>query len=227
MWNAAAGFAMAHIMFASFLISLASAVIFLALSVSDSNVDKMKRDREMAERFYDFLICLLPVLGSSGTVSKAFLKAAGDYRKMHGGDSLYKWISGITGRFDINTSTEKILNELAGKIDIEDAYIFARSIAVCEETGGNIKEITVRTINILAGKMRMEKKINVLLSGKRLEQRIITAAPFALLVVLYATTGSYLEPLYTTVTGRIVMGLAGLLFICEWILCKKVMAIEV
>lgn len=227
MLNALIGFVLAYIMFASFGIAVLTAMIFFVVSLFNTDIDKTKRDREMSERFYDFLICLQPVLGSAGTISNAFTKAAQDYRNMHGSDQIYGWIFSITGKFGINKPTEKILYELAQKIDIEDAYIFARSIAICEETGGNIKEITTRTINILAGKMRIEKKINVLLAGKKLEQKIITAAPFALLLLLYITTKSYLEPLYTTVAGRIVMIIAGILFICEGLLCKKVMDIEV
>jgi tight adherence protein B len=208
-------------------VSFAIGAVFLLIPALNSKVGGRAAKKETAEAFLDFLICLMPVLEASRTFPDAFKKAVLDYERIHGKNHFHGIAASTSMKFDINISSRDAMREFAAKADIEDAYIFAQSIAVCEETGGDIKRVTGRTIRILTGKMRTEQKIGVLFAGKIVERKIVTAAPFILMVVLRLTGESYLEPLYSTTMGRVVMTFAGILLAAEWYLGGKVMEIEV
>lgn len=221
------GFTAGQVMYGCIPVSFAIGVLFLLIPALNGKAAERALKKETAEQFLDFLICLMPVLEASRTFPGAFKKAVEDYERMHGKNRLCGIAAAVSMKFGINMSTREAMREFAAKLDIEDARIFAQSIAVCEETGGDIKSVTGRAVRILAGKMRTEQKISVLFAGKIVERKIVTAAPLLLLVILRLTGGSYLEPLYITGIGRVVMTIAGILLAAEWYLGGKVMEIEV
>lgn len=60
--------------------------------------------------------------------------------------------------------------------------------------------------------MRIKNEIDILISEKKLEQKIMSAMPFLMILFLKMTSGSFLSPLYTTVIGRVVMSSLLLIF---------------
>lgn len=221
------GFASVYLMYRSIAVSVIGAVVFTAFSLMDKKTIKTERDIIITNRFLDFLICLEPLLKSSHTFSHSFTEAVSDYVKIHGKDLIYVLLQNAAREFGMNSSTSVVLKKMAVGMDIEDAYLFAGSISACEETGGNIVEVTKKTSDLLSGKIYIKRDINVIVSGKKFEQKIISAMPFLLLLIFSLSSHSYLEPMYETTAGRLAMSAAGFLFLAEWYLSKKITEIRV
>ena len=71
--------------------------------------------------------------------------------------------------------------------------------------GGDLEKIIARTSTILTDKMNIEREIRALTAQKKLEGRIIALMPLAMLLSLNIVSQTYISPLYTTLTGRLVM----------------------
>jgi len=221
------GFAMGYLLYRSVPLSIPVAILFLAYSIIGKDTTVKKKKRMMSGKLREFLICLEPHLGTSGTFPKAFEGAVKDYERMYGKDELYGSLSVCNTGFSLNESTGEVLVSMARRIDIEDAYLFAESIDICEDTGGNLMEITKHTIGMISEKIRLEKDIETVLASCRLEQLLISVIPAAILVLLSVGADSYLSPLYVTTGGRIAMTAAGFIFCISWIAGNKITRIEV
>lgn len=221
------GFGSAYLLYKNIWVSLGFAMVFAVYGFFNKKRYEKDRQRKMQMCFLDFLICLEPLLGMSGTFAGTFAEAVDDYRRFHGEDELCKFLDSAVNDFRINTSTSNVLSKLAFGINLEDSDAFARSMAICEKTGGNPLEITGKTTELLVGRARILRDIHTSLSGRMFEQKVITLMPFMLLGILSSAAGSYLEPMYTTAAGRIVMSAAGFLFVLQWVIGKKIIDIEV
>jgi tight adherence protein B len=216
------GFIAAYLLYDNLWLSIAGSLVFALYGIINKHEYIKAAKRRIRACFLDFLICLEPLLKTCGTFSGAFTEAVADYGRFHGKDDISRILGSAANEFMINKPTGEILWRLASKLDIDDARLFAGSMAICESTGGDAVEIIERTTELLVGNTRLICDINTSLSGKLFEQKVITAMPFILLGMFRAVSSSYLEPLYTTAYGRIIMTAAGTLFLAQWSLGKKI-----
>ncbi|MEI3518465.1 MAG: hypothetical protein V8R14_03230 [Clostridia bacterium] len=72
--------------------------------------------------------------------------------------------------------------------------------------GGNLEKIIGHTTEILTDKMNIDREIRTITSQKKVEEgRLISAMPLIMLLMLNIFSFSYIEPLYTTLLGKILM----------------------
>lgn len=107
----------------------------------------------------------------------------------------------------------RLLKDFAGRSHCEDIENFVQVYSACIITGGDLEKVLKNTIEILMDKITIDKEIRTLTSQKRFEGNIITAMPLIVIMFLNVFSPDYLEPLYVTVPGRLIMtgALAGLL----------------
>ena len=221
------GFFSVYMLYKNIWLSMVGMIIFIIYGVMDKRSRKEERSKKIQAKFLDFLMCLEPLLKTSGTFCMAFSEAVSDYKRFHGADELSLYLDAAVKDFMINISTSDVLIGMAKKLNLEDAYSFAGSMVVCELTGGNAVEVTERTTELLVGKIRIMGDINTILTGKVFEQKIITLMPFALLGLFSVSAKSYLEPLYNSAVGKTVMTIAGALFLIQWFIGEKITSIKV
>jgi tight adherence protein B len=75
--------------------------------------------------------------------------------------------------------------------------------------------------------MNLNEEIKTIVSQKKQEQKIMTVLPLGIIIVLRFMAADYMEPLYTTVGGRIAMTAAAIVIVCANYISKKIMSIEV
>lgn len=108
----------------------------------------------------------------------------------------------------IKNSREKeevLLREIAIRSKLEEMKIFVDVFSICRETGGDMEKAISRTVSILLDKMRIEREMMVMMVQKKLESKIISFMPLGVMLFLKLTSSDYIEPLYTTISGRIIM----------------------
>jgi tight adherence protein B len=93
--------------------------------------------------------------------------------------------------------------------------------------GGNLVEIVKNTTNILGDKMEIKNEIDVLLAQRRFEKKVLNAMPIALVFILSMTAKDYIEPVFTTLLGKIVMSIAIGLIAISWFISERIMDIDI
>lgn len=121
----------------------------------------------------------------------------------------------------------RLLKDFAERSHCSDIENFVQVYSACLVTGGDMDRVLKSTIEILMDKITIEREIRTLTSQKRFEGNIITAMPVIVIMFLNVFSPEYLEPLYVTVPGRLIMtgALAGL--VAAHYMTGKITRIEV
>jgi tight adherence protein B len=83
------------------------------------------------------------------------------------------------------------------------------------------------TTNILGDKMEIKNEIDVLLAQRKFEKNVLNVMPIALIIVLSVTAGDYIDPVFTTVLGKLVMAASIGLIALSWFISGKIMDINI
>lgn len=103
---------------------------------------------------------------------------------------------------------EVLLRDFAKRAKIKEISSFVEVYSICRETGGDMEKAIIKTNRLLIEKLSIEKEMKVLSAQKKFEGKLISLMPVIILVFLRVTSSSYIEPLYTTLAGRIIITLS-------------------
>ena len=108
----------------------------------------------------------------------------------------------------MNQTLEGLLEDFAEREGLEDAVSFAEVFREGKRSGGNLVQIMEDTVNVIEEKEAVSREVEVLLAGRRYEQRVMAAVPAGMLLYLRLGSPGYLDSLYHSLAGICVMTLA-------------------
>ena len=79
-----------------------------------------------------------------------------------------------------------------------------------------------RTAESISSKAETQKEIEALLSARKLEQKIMSAMPFLLMLYMNVTSPDYFDGLYHSVPGVILMSICLLLYLMAYRMGVKI-----
>jgi tight adherence protein B len=123
-------------------------------------------------------------------------------------------------------SEEMLLTGFAQRSGVEDIRNFVNVYLSCRETGGDMNQVILNASEILMQKMSIERDLRVMISQKKFEGKIISAMPVLIIMFLNIASPGYLENLYCTLQGRLVMTVALIGILTAYKLTEKITNIE-
>jgi len=115
------------------------------------------------------------------------------------------------------------LARMANRIDETDLNFFVVVLSVQQETGGSLTEVLSNLSSIIRKRRQLRLKIRALTSEGRATSYVLGALPVVEFIALYFVAPNYLAPLFDTMTGNILLGVAaGLVVAAIWIVRKMV-----
>lgn len=189
---------------------------------------KNREKQEMCMEFKDMLYALSSGLKAGYSMENAWISAEQDMELLYPGDSFFRRsLHRVTMQLTMNVPIEAAVQEMAISCDLEEIYSFAEILNTAKRSGGNMVKMMDRTSNIMAEKIEVEQEIRTMLSGKKMEQRIMSMMPFFLLLYLRITNAEYMDSLYHNTAGIIVMTvcIAGTVIAMIW--GNRIVGIEV
>jgi tight adherence protein B len=187
-----------------------------------------REKREMLVEFKDMLYALASGLQAGYSVENAWISAQKDMQLLYPEDSsLLQEVNRVTMQLRVNVPIETALQTMAESCDLEEIYSFSEVLDTAKRSGGNIVKMMDKTAGIIAEKIEVEQEIQTMLSGKKLEQRIMCMMPFFLLCYLRITNGDYMDAWYHNPVGILIMTgcIAGTLLAMIW--GSRIIGIEV
>ena len=164
------------------------------------------RRRRLAGEFRDGMQALASALRAGYSVENAFSQAERELTRIYGDDGLLSpEFALIRRRLHMNETVEAALADLAERSGLEDIRDMAQVFAIAKRSGGRLPEILQKASGALEEKGRLEEEIQTLMTAKRLEQRLMSLMPAAILAYVGLTSPDFLAPLYQGVGGRMVM----------------------
>lgn len=187
-----------------------------------------KRKSELRRQFQDMIDSVSSALTAGYSVENAFYEAKRDMIRLYGQSSII--VSELEYFFSLletGQTLEAILNDFAIRANIEDITDFSEIFVLAKRNGGDFNGIISKTVRIMKEKDETEKEIQVILSGRRYEQRIMCIIPFGLILYLRFSSGSFLKVLYHNPVGIIVMTACLVIYTGSYLFSKKLIDIRV
>lgn len=188
-----------------------------------------KRKARLKNQFKEGLYALSSSISVGRSVESAFEEALKDLKIIFYQKDAFilEEFKAIVRKIHTNQSIEVALLDFALRAEDEDITNFTNVFITAKRSGGNLVEIMGYTIRTINEKMEILENINVLISGKKYEQKILSLLLPGMIVYLRCFSGSYTTMLYKTNGGKIAMTIALILYIASYIMGKKIVEIEV
>lgn len=207
---------------------LLSPIVYFVIGKNKKKAKKENRQQQIHSQFMDFLKILNTCLMSGMSMENAWREATVEIALMHGKKSLFfRELEAMNGRIASNVPMEEVVLEFAYRTGVEDLIQFAEIFEYGKKSGANwrklIGDLTIR----MEETYETEQQIEVLLTEKRLEQRIMSVIPLGMILFLQLSSGDYIRVLYGNLIGGICMTICLLGYVMALFLAEKIMKIQV
>lgn len=127
----------------------------------------------------------------------------------------------------LGRSLEEALVEFGERIPKPDVQMFVVSINILKETGGNLAETFSTIVTVIRERQKIEQKIQAMTSQGKMQGLIISAIPIVIIAIFYFSDPVYIEPLFSTTLGVILLLIMFGLIAVAGLMIKKIVTIKV
>lgn len=187
-----------------------------------------RRKEKLLLQYKDSLRCVAGALAAGYSVENAYREAYQDMKNLYGEDALMCLeLQYMLSRVALNEPIEQLLLDFAHRSGLEEVESFSQVFAFAKRMGGDQVNIIRRTSDQISERILAKQEITVLLSAKKLEQKVMNVIPLFILGYVQLTSPEFIAELYGNLAGGVVMTLALLVYGTAILLSEKIMKIEV
>ena len=187
-----------------------------------------KRKIEMLKEFMTAMQLVDASLQAGYAVENAFGEALPELARIYPADSfIIREFRRINARLAVSVPIESVLIDLSERCHIDDIRNFAEVFQTAKRTGGDLMLIIRNTVSDIQEKSETRQQIEADLSGKILEQKIMSLVPVLIIGYVSVTSPGFLDVCYTTAAGRLTMTICLALYAASYLWGRKVMKIDV
>lgn len=184
-------------------VTLPAAYFLIFIAKGAEAIGRIRTERE---QFKECIHSVAASLRAGYAPVGAFAESRKDMVMMYGIDSeIVRRLDGVQIGIKNNQSLEELLLQWGSDSDAEEVSEFAEVFAIAKRSGGSVLGVIENTALMIQNRMEAEREIETLLSNKRMEQKIMSAMPFLLVLYLQLGNPGYFDVLYGNVFGVAVM----------------------
>lgn len=185
------------------------------------------RLEELKTQFIQMISYMATSIEAGLSIENSVIEAQKDIIKMYDKESVMaKELDSILSQMDSGKRLEDIMLDFSDRTGVEEIKDFATVFIIAKKSGGRFSEIIKRSINVMISNKETEKQIQILISGKRYEQRILSIVPFIIIASLRFTSGDFISSLYHNPFGILIMTGCLLIYFYSIYLSEKISNIK-
>lgn len=185
---------------------------------------KKRRLEHLAWEFQECARLLAASLSAGYSIENAFANSTKELMLLYGKEGLMlPEMRRMDAQIRNNHSAEAVLTEFAKRSGVEDIRNFAQVFQAARRSGGQLAEILRNTSEILHEKARLKEELRTLTAAKQFEQRIMNLIPFFLIWYLNLTSPGFLDLMYETIPGNIVMTVCLGIYLAAFAMAEKIL----
>lgn len=201
--------------------------LYLHLKKLEKQIQK-KRQEKICIQFKDGMLGISASLLAGYSVENAFREAVRELENLYGQDAIMvQEFKKIIRKIDCNENVEDALEAMAQNINLEEASYFGEVFRYAKRSGGNLVDIIGKTAANISDKLGVSEEIQVLISGKKMEQRVMNWMPFGIIGYLRLGAYEFVAPLYGNLFGIAVMSVCLILYELAKMWSEKLVEIHV
>lgn len=189
---------------------------------------KRKKQDELVLEFREALGSMITAMKAGFSADNAIRETYKEMVSLYGSGSLIcREFYLICQGLDSHVPLEQLMLDFGERSGCDDIREFAGVFTIARRSGGNMAEIMEHTVSLLQDRISVENEISVLISAKRMEQKIMNIVPFLIVLYIGATSRGFFGSLYHNTRGAAVMTVCLLLYTVAFRWSEKIMDIQV
>ncbi len=186
-----------------------------------------RRGKKLEAQFGTAIQLVSTSLQAGYSVENAFREASRELGKIYGpGEMIVREFAWIDRQLGLNGTIESLLADMGRRSGSENIRDFAEVFQTAKRTGGDLIAIIRNTASGITQRQETMLEIETTLSGKVMEQRIMSMIPILILAYVRLTSPGFMDPMYMTAAGRIVMVICLLLYLAAFLWGRKIIDIR-
>ncbi len=157
------------------------------------------------------------------------------YSLLQGLDAVAQEVADPTGRelrrvvleTRLGRDMELALEDLAARMQSRDFDWVVMAIRIQREVGGNLAELLTSVADTMISRERLRREVSALTAEGRLSAIIVGALPFVIGVIIAVINPGYMNILFTTGLGKVMILAATVLTLAGFLWMKKTIEIDV
>ncbi len=187
-----------------------------------------KRQQTFRLQFKEAIQSLSAGLNVGYSVENALREACKELKGMYRKDEIIlRELTYVIRQLQMNVTAESALQEFASRTQDEDVQTFVTVFNLAKRSGGDTLEIIRSAVRQMGEKIDVEREVQTVISAKKMEFRIMTAIPFAMIVYLRISFPELLGVLYGNPAGIVIMSVCLVVYLAAYEMGKRIVEIEV
>jgi tight adherence protein B len=188
----------------------------------------VQRRKELSVQFKECIRMASASMRTGSSPENAFREAEKEMNRLLGADALICLeLREINRQVQLNRPMETLLSNLAARSGVEEILTFSQVFSHAKRSGGDFVKIMNHTTEKISDAIEVSREIQTLLSGKKMEQKIMSIIPLGILLFITFSAPEFIEALYQGVLGRSIMTICLLIYGLAWAMAEKIVEIEV
>ncbi|QAT42718.1 type II secretion system F family protein [Aminipila luticellarii] len=216
-------FFVGYIFYFNILVAACTALLAIPLRKTYIQFQIKKRKERLRQQFRDLLYSLASSIAAGRQMAEALMEGSKNLSYIYEEkEPIMIELKYMTRSMEESRVTdEMILKDFAYRSGLEEIIHFADVYSTCRTTGANVNEMIAKAAEVIMDKMTIDREIKAITAQKKAEAKIISSMPVFILVFLNLASPGYLDSLYHTLAGRLIMTAAlGTIFISYYIMNK-------
>lgn len=183
---------------------------------------RKQRQKSMAEQLADVLSILASSLRAGHSFLQALDQVAGEIKEPSAGE-FHRVVSEIR----LGRSIDDAMVEMADRVGSEDMRWAVMAVNIQRQVGGNLAEVLDIVANTVRERAYVQRQVRVLSAEGRLSIFILAALPFGIFLYLALMNPEYVNVLFTTMIGRLLLLVGGTLMAAGIFVMTRIVRIDV
>lgn len=181
-----------------------------------------RRRRAFGEQLPDVLQLVAGSLQSGFSLAQALDAVVRDGTQPASGE-----ISRALAETRIGVELEPALERVSHRMASEDMRWIVMAVRIQREVGGNLAEVLMTTVATMRERAQTRRQVRALSAEGRFSAYILLALPFVVGGFFFTVRPEYMRPLYTSVTGLVMIAAAGLFMAIGAFWMSRIVKVEV
>jgi tight adherence protein B len=181
-----------------------------------------QRQKKMAEQLAD----VLSILASSLRAGHGFLQSLDQVANEISEPSASEFHR-VVSEIRLGRPIDEAMISMADRVGSEDMRWAVMAVNIQREVGGNLAEVLDIVAKTVRERAYIHRQVRVLSAEGRISIAILAALPFGLFLYLSLMNPEYVNPLFTTPMGQVLLIVGGTLMGIGILVMKKIVRIDV
>ena len=189
---------------------------------------KERRRKRLEYQFYDVLQGFYTAIRAGYSMERAVIECQKELQQIYGtNNDFVKELLFMEKQMRLGIPVEQLFIDFGQRSGVEDIQYFGEVFQIVRRSGGDLGQIIEKLTKVLGEKSRVRREIDVAISGKRLEQMIMSIVPGGIILYMQLTSDGFLDVLYHNILGFFVMSICLIIYIFSFWLGRRIIRISI